>query len=295
MSEQPTPGTDIELPSAAPKSLTLGQRITGMEHLFAQAAPRGMEARQIVRDVMTALSTTPKLAECDQRSVLGAAMTAAQLGLRVGVLGHSWILPFWDNRFEWVDDSGRKRVGGFRAQLIIGYKGLVSLAHRSNMVASLSARTVFAKDHFDVEYGLNERLTHKPATGDRGEPVGYYAVVRLTNGGSTFWHMTHAEVEHHRDRYAMAKKKDGTIVGPWRDNFEAMAHKTCVRGLAKFMPQNTDLATALAVDDTVRMDIDPTADAVHVSHHIEPSEVVQTARVGDELTPQDTDPQEGTS
>ena len=155
-----------------PSQPTLGQRIVGMEHQFALAAPRGVEARQIVRDAMTALSRTPKLAECTPSSVLGGLMTMAQLGLRVGVLGHGWLLPFWNSKAKWRDADGRERTGAFEAQLIIGYQGLVELAHRSHQVASISARTVRANDHFDLEYGIDERLVHRPAVADRETPPG---------------------------------------------------------------------------------------------------------------------------
>ena len=58
--------------------------------------PKGVEAAQLVRDALTAVRTNPKLAECEPNSVLGSLMTCAQLGLRPGVLGHAWLLPFWD-------------------------------------------------------------------------------------------------------------------------------------------------------------------------------------------------------
>lgn len=269
--------TDLALPSESGTPTLRGQ-IAQMEHQFEMAAPRGMEARQIVRDAMTALSTTPKLAECDPRSVLGALMTMAQLGLRVGVLGHGWVLPFWD-----------ARTRSQKAQLIIGYKGYVALAHRSGLISSMTARNVHEHDHFVVEYGIDEKLIHRPAKGERGDVVGYYAVVKFVNGGHSFWHMTRAEAEHHRDRYAMAKKKDGTIVGPWRDNFDEMAQKTCVRKLARFMPQNTDLATAFAVDDSVRLDYSPTADPAHVSEHIEATVVPPTPSAAAEMEPEPQD------
>jgi recombination protein RecT len=97
-----------------------------------------------------------------------------------------------------------------------------------------------------------------------------------------FHYMTHAEVELYRDRYAMAKTyRDGrlVVVGPWRDNFEDMAKKTQLRQLSKWVPKGTDLATALAVDDTVRLDVSPTADIVHVSHHIEQQAADDTVHV----------------
>ncbi len=276
-----TPSTDVVLPSdAAPPSIA--QQITQMEHQFALAAPRGAEAQQIVRDALTALSQNPKLKECTPRSVLGGLMTMAQLGLRVGVLGHGWLVPFWNSRAEWADENGRMRRGAFEAQLIVGYQGLVDLGHRSGRIKSISARTVFSNDHFHVEYGVDERLEHRPAAGDRGEPIGYYAVVRFLPDGHSFFHMTHAEMEVYRDRYAMAKTKEGKVVGPWKDQFEGMAHKTCVRQLSKFMPKSTQLAVALAVDDTVRLDVSPAADPVHVSRHIEPAaEAPATAHLSD--------------
>lgn len=258
--------TEIALPSDN-RPVSLRQQVTQMEHQFALAAPRGVEARQIVRDVLTAISQNPDLLKCDPQSVLGGAMTMAQLGLRVGVLGHGWLLPFRD----W-------KTKQFKAQLVIGYQGLVALAHRSGQIKSISARTVHENDHFNVEYGINENLVHRPAVGDRGPVVGYYAVVRFLPDGYSFFHLTKAEAEAYRDRYAMAKKSDGTVVGPWKTEFDAMAMKTCVRQLSKFMPKGTDLAVALAVDDTVRVDLDPHMPAELVSAHVETETAAATPR-----------------
>lgn len=249
---------------------TLRDQVQKMEHQFALAAPKGVEARQIVRDVLTAISQNPDLLKCDPQSVLGGAMTMAQLGLRVGVLGHGWLLPFWDRQSH-----------GFKAQLVIGYQGLIALAHRSGQIKSLSARTVHENDHFYIEYGVNENLVHRPAAGDRGEVIGYYAVVKFLPDGHSFYYLTKPEAEVYRDRYAMAKKRDGSVVGPWKTEFDAMAKKTCIRQLSKMMPKGTDLAVALATDDTVRVDVNPKALPEHVSEHPERSEAEQTVHVGD--------------
>ena len=250
--------------------VTLRDQVQRMEHQFALAAPKGVEARQIVRDVLTAISQNQDLLKCDPQSVLGGAMTMAQLGLRVGVLGHGWLLPFYD-----------RKSGGHKAQLVIGYQGLVALAHRSGQIKSISAREVHANDHFHVEYGVNENLVHRPAAGDRGEVTGYYAVVKFLPDGHSFYYMTKREAEVYRDRYAMAKNKEGTVFGPWKSEFDAMAKKTCVRQLAKFMPKGTDLATALAVDDSVRVDIDPSSRPEYSSSHPERSDAAETVHVGE--------------
>lgn len=275
------PSTSLATTNNAP---TLRQQVQSMEHQFALAAPKGVEASQLVRDVLTAISQTPKLAECDPRTVLGAAMTMAQLGLRVGVLGHGWILPFWDSR---------DRVN--KAQLVIGYQGLVELAHRSGRIQSISAREVREHDHFHIEYGVNENLVHRPASGDRGAIVGYYAVARYLPHGHSFYYMTRQEAEVYRDRYAMAKTKGGQVVGPWKTEFDAMAKKTCVRQLSKMMPKGTDLlASGLAADETVRVDLDPALPPEAAGVHPERSDSPDTVHVGEVVTepaqPADVDP-----
>lgn len=260
--------TDIALPSEN-RQPTLRDQIQRMEHQFSLAAPRGVEAKQIVRDALTALSQNPDLANCTPQSVLGGLMTMAQLGLRVGVLGHGWLIPFNNTR---KDDYGNwQKVR--EAQLVIGYQGLVALAYRSGQIEKITARTVHENDYFDVEYGLNEHLSHRPATGDRGKPTGYYATVKIRDAEPMFYYMTHEEMEVYRDRYAMSKK------GPWATEFEGMAKKTCLRQLSKYMPKGTDLAVALSVDDTVRVDLSPQSQPEYVSAHVERPTATETPHV----------------
>ncbi|WP_190824734.1 recombination protein RecT [Saccharopolyspora pogona] len=253
---------------------TLADQIRAMQPQFQMAMPKGAEAAQLIRDAMTCLRTTPALARCDAASVLGGLMTCAQLGLRPGVLGHAWLIPF-----------------GRQAQLVIGYQGLVELAHRSGQIKSLQARTVYENDTFDVDYGLADSLIHKPAmTGPKGKPVAYYAFAKFVTGGHAFVVMSYDEMETYRDQNAKSK------TGPWKDHFEGMAHKTCVRQLAKWMPRSTEFATAIEADNTVRVDTSVNPDAaLHGQHpdvidgEIEPDETT-TPDTGDQgLRPDDPD------
>lgn len=239
------------------KAVKLRDAIISMQSQFEMAMPRGAEAVQLVRDAVTCLRTIRHLDRCEQNSVLGALMTCGQLGLRPGVLGHAWPLPFWDSR-----------SGGYKAQLVIGYQGYIELAYRSGKVADIVARTRYANEPFEVDYGLNANLVHKPVLdADPGAPSAYYAIVRLVTGGSSFFVLSHRAAERYRDRHASARTKDGKIVGPWVNDFEAMAQKSCVRQLAKWMPKSAELATALAVDDGVRVDLTPNIDASAVTDH----------------------------
>ncbi|MFF0821185.1 recombination protein RecT [Micromonospora haikouensis] len=236
---------------------SIADQIRAMEKQYQAAMPRGAEAAQLVRDALTALRMTKNLAKCEPASVLGSLMTCAQLGLRPGVLGHAWLLPFWDGRSK-----------GYKAQLVIGYQGLIELAHRSGKIASLIARTVYEGDEFDVDYGLADTLVHKPNLfGERGAPIAYYAIAKFQGGGYAFYVMSQRDMERYRDNNATAKNRDGVIFGPWVDHFEGMAHKTCVRQLAKYMPKSTELAYALAADEGVRVDLTPTADPAETTEH----------------------------
>lgn len=221
---------------------SMADQIRSMEEQFQLAMPKGMEAQQLVRDALTCLRQTPRLGECSPASVLGALMTCSQLGLRPGVLGQAWVIP-----------RKNYKTGQMEANFQPGYKGLIQLAQRSGNIKSLSARTVYENDTFDIEYGLNDNLIHKPyMEGERGNPIAYYAVAKYVNGGYNFVYMTHAEVCAHRDKYSQAK------TGPWRDNFESMAHKTVIIKLAKWMPSNTEdrvFQQAVAADGTVRVDL----------------------------------------
>lgn len=230
--------------------MDLRQQVQGMGQQFQMAMPKGMEASQLVRDALTCLSATPKLAECDATSVLGGLMTCAQLGLRPAVLGHAWLLPMWD-----------RKTGGQKATLVIGYQGYLELAYRSNKVSKVTARIIRDGDKYTIRYGDNETLQHTPNLfGEQGAPIAYYATAQLIPKATTFQVMSKREVEEHRDKFAMAKTKTGVILGPWKDHFDAMALKTVVLRLIKTLPKSPELTAALAADGGVRVDLTASQD-----------------------------------
>lgn len=237
---------------------SLADLIRDMQPQYQLAMPRGAEAAQLVRDALTAVRHIPKLAECEPTSVLGALMTCAQLGLRVGVLGQAWVLPFWD---------GKTR--GHKAQLIIGYQGYQELAYRSGKVQTIAARTVYTNDHFELAYRPAVDMLHRPAyDGPRGEPRLYYAAAEMAGGGFALTDpMTVADMEAYRDRHASTRSRDGKIFGPWIEHPEAMAHKTMVRRLAKMLPKSTELAIAIQADGGVRVDLNPHVEAPDATSH----------------------------
>ena len=177
----------------------------------------------------------------------------------MGVLGQAWPVPFWDGKAK-----------GYRAQLIVGYRGYVELAHRSEKVQSLMPRVVYENDEFDIDYGVGGTLVHKPAKGKRGAPVGYHAIVRYRNGGYDFIFMTADEMIEHRDKFATTRNKDGVIFGPWIDHPEAMGQKTTLRLLTKYVPMSPQMERAAYVDGGLRIDL---------NHLNRPEEVTEQPRV----------------
>ncbi|MGW6498508.1 recombinase RecT [Nonomuraea angiospora] len=258
---------------------TMAGRIFQHQEDFQAAMPKGIEAAQLIRDAMTCLRGTPDLASCYAPTVLGGLMTCAQLGLRPGVagLGHAWLIPFKNYK---ADDR-------LDAQLIIGYRGYTELAYRHDRVLSIASRIVRERDHFKIGYRLDgDILEHDPyIDGDRGDIRSFYALARLKGGEYALTEpMSLAEMEAHRDKYAMAKKydkatKQRTLVGPWADpaQFPEMGRKTMIRArLIKMIPLSTELAWAVAVDEGVRVDITPTVD---------PTDVTEQPVIGGEVEP----------
>jgi recombination protein RecT len=178
---------------------------------------------------------TPKLLECSPASFFGGVLSAASLGLEFGPMQQAYLIPY-----------------GSEATLVIGYRGYAALANRTGEILSITPRTVFANDvKFAVEYGDDDHIVHTPLLSpDRGEPTHYYVVVKKTNGGKNFVVMHKSEVEHHRDRYG---KKGGKLSGPWadKDQFEAMAWKTCFLRMKAWLPMSVELMQAEAVDNRV--------------------------------------------
>jgi recombination protein RecT len=199
------------------------------------ALPRHMNADRLARIAMTTVQRVPKLLECTPQSFIGAVIQCAQLGLEPDdIRGSAYLVPFRNNK-----------KGTMEVQLIAGYKGLLELARRSAQVSTIEARSVYEKDHFDFEYGLDAKLHHIPHSGPQpGEITHFYAIGRLRDGGKQFEVMTRQEVEEIRDRYSKAKNE-----GPWVTNFREMGLKTVLRRLAKLLPTSPELATAVALDE----------------------------------------------
>ncbi len=207
-----------------------------MKSQIAAALPRHMTPERMVRMAVTLFSKSESLQKCSIQSIVACVVQASELGLELtGPLGHAFMVPY----------SGQ-------ATFQIGYKGFFELAFRSGKLSAWPMRVVFANDPFEVQYGSDQKIFHKPAKGERGDPIGYYSCLYMHDGGRDFDYLSLEDAEQHRDRYSQAFKnaeKYNKNNSPWHTNFDAMAMKTTVRSLAKRAPLSTELRAAASIDE----------------------------------------------
>jgi len=224
--------------SSNPKPQSLKDWVQKMTPQIAKALPQVITPERFTRIALTALSSNPKLAECDRNSFLGGLMQAAQLGLEPNTpLGQAYLIPFRN-----------KKRGIVECQFQVGYKGLIDLAYRSGDVKTIQAYCVYENDLFEYELGLEPKLIHKPAKSNRGNLEYVYAIFKLKNEGYGFEVMSVEDVINHAKKYSQAYSSS---YSPWKSNFEEMAKKTVLKKALKYAPIKTEFIKATIVDESV--------------------------------------------
>lgn len=209
------------------KAKTIFDVIQAGAKQFATALPKHINSDRFVRIAITTIRQNPKLAQCSQESLLGALMVSAQLGLEPGTLGQCYLIPY-----------------GRECQFQIGYKGMIELLRRSGQLKDIYAYSVYENDDFEITYGLDRNLIHKPNLANKGNFLGCYCVAILKDDTRAFEYMTKEEIEAHAKKFS---KTFGN--GPWKTDFEAMAHKTVVKKMLKWLPLSVEFLENIEKDD----------------------------------------------
>jgi recombination protein RecT len=231
------------VPQTHTTALTIGDLIEQRRTELVEALPRSIDAQRFIRVALTAIQRTPELAQCTPASLYAGILQAAQLGLEIGLQNQAHLVPYWNNE---------KKC--YEAQFQVGYLGLRDLAERYGDIVDGDAQLVRDGDVFDYELGTEPRLVHKPALGQRGEITHAYAWARPKNGSLKIAVMTREEIEAHRDTF-VRRKKDGSFGPAWTKTFPAMALKTVMRQLYKFLARSPELRTAIALDEMAEAEV----------------------------------------
>ena len=229
----------------------------------------GDKGQQFITSIISAVSTNPQLAECDNASIVSAALVGQALNLSPSPqLGQFYMVPF--------NDSKR---GCKVAQFQIGYKGYIQLAIRSGYYKKLNVIAI--KEGELVKYDpLNEEievnLIEDDEIRENTKTIGYYAMFEYQNGFRKTLYWSKKKMLSHADKYSQAFSLNATKgkypkvsyadfeagkVSPddmwmyssfWYKDFDGMAYKTMLRQLiSKWGIMSIDLQTAMEKDMAV--------------------------------------------
>lgn len=197
-----------------------------------RALPKHLNGDRMARIALTAFRRSPKLGECDPRSVFAAVIQASQLGLEPDTLGRAFLVPY----------KGE-------CQFVPGWKGLVDLLNRSGE-ASAWTGAVFEGDEFDYALGDSPYVKHKPmGESDPAKITHVYAVGRVKNSDYAIievWPI--ARVTKHRDRYNKVGTKHYSY-GQW----EMYARKVVLLQVLKYLPASAELQQAITLNDAAEI------------------------------------------
>jgi recombination protein RecT len=203
-----------------------------MRNQFALVLPKHLSPERFCRIAITALTRTPKLANCTKESFMKCLLDLSAFGLEPdGRRAH--LIPYGDT-----------------CTLVIDWKGLAELALRSGMIAKLHADLICENDVF--EFNLGEVVAHKiDFRQPRGEPYAAYAMAETKDGAKFVQVLTKEEIEKIRDASQgyKAALKYNKADSPWMVAPGEMWKKTAFRRLSKWLPLSSEFRDAIEKDD----------------------------------------------
>lgn len=219
----------------------------------------GKNSMRFVSSVISAVTVNPGLKECDNNTILSAALLGESLNLSPSPqLGQYYMVPFEN-----------KKRGVKEAQFILGYKGYVQLAIRSGYYKKINVLPIKEGElvRFNpLEEEIEVNLIEDEETRENAKTIGYYAMFEYLNGFRKAIYWTKKKMLAHADHYSQAfsagegelkykDKKTGNWVTKkkvsfadyeagkydskddwmyssfWYKDFDAMANKTMIRQL----------------------------------------------------------------
>jgi len=206
------------------KALALRDQIKNYEGQFAAILPKHITPERMVRVALTAVTKTPKLADCTQESVMSCLLDCSSMGIEPdGRNAH--LIPY-----------------GKSCTLIVDYKGLVDLAMRSGKISSIHADVVCENDIFEENLGQVEKHVIDRKN-PRGAPYAAYSRVVMKDGAVSCQVMGKDDIE------SIRKRSKAGNAGPWKTDTMEMWKKTVFRRHSKWLPLSPEYRDAIAISD----------------------------------------------
>ncbi len=241
--------------------------LASMESQFASALmDQNVPTQKFIRCATTAITLNPDLLQADRKSLYSSVMLAAQDGLILD--NREAALVIFNkkvNNNQWV-----KKV-----QYIPMVTGIIKKMQEYAGVATVTSHVVFEGEKFEIEYGDDEKIIHKPSkTGkpEKDKAIGVYAIISLHSGAKYRRYMTREEV--------MAVKGVSKTPIVWEGDFwDQQWEKTVIRRAAKRLPSH-DKLDAVFKHDNDNYNFDPDDSVVDDEMEIpqeEPQQQEQTS------------------
>lgn len=196
---------------------------------MALALPKHLTADRMARLALTAFSTTPKLQECDPKTIAASIMTAGQLGLEPGVNGAGFLVPY-----------------GRTCTFVPGWKGLVDLVSRSGRGAVFTGVIFKDQEYTFIDGARRDLIIHNETDLDSPEDITHAYAIGWVKDASMpiieLWRVS--KIRKHRDKY----NKQGTKHYSYRD-WEMYARKVPLLQVLKYMPCSIEMQNAIAISD----------------------------------------------
>lgn len=222
---------------------------------LALALPKHMNPDRMTRLALTCLSTNAKLQECTPTSIAGTIVSAAQLGLEIGVNGQAYMIPY-----------------GKTATFVPGWKGLVDLVARSGR-ATVWTGAVYEGDDFDYQLGDTPYCRHRPQGEDSIDKLTHvYAIGRVKGSEQAVievWPMK--KVQKHLNKMNKIGKSHYAF-----SHMEMYARKVALLQVLKYMPMSIELSAAITASDAAEENKSVTIDQDFVVVDQETGEVAVT-------------------
>lgn len=194
--------------------------------------PQVMSVDRLIGLSVGAMRRTPRLQDCSMGSIINSVILSGMLGLEPNTpLGHAYLIPY------------RKEC-----TFQVGYRGLMNLAMRGGHVRKFDPQVVYEGDEFEIEYGSNEHMIHRPKFASQ-EWLGAYSLCKLATGEMSWLYLPKATILTTTPQSYRQDRAEGTRYSPWTTSEDEMAMKTVVKRHCKRLELNVDLARASELDD----------------------------------------------
>lgn len=263
--------------SNVPAVTQLTKEIAKQENSFKSMLPAGMDPKRFMRTAVNAISThaqSSKLLSADRQSLFTACQKAASDGLQID--GKEATLVTFSNQVQYMPMV----------------QGLVKLARNSGKISKIVAEIVCENDEFRYNPGVDDAPVHDidwfEKKGARGDAVGAYAVITLTDGEKIVTVMPKSRILG-----IGATGRNGQQYDPEKGpHYQEWWKKTVIKNALKYAPKSTYLESALEHDDSEYIDTDTgevmqekpaPAKSSHLEADIDEAQIVDTAQADDDI------------